>query len=71
MKPHVLVIGARGMQDFILAGYLAHQYVESGFDKRIPSGRSHGVIYGTGDSMDMTAHAYVWHSRTQITVHFG
>jgi hypothetical protein len=66
----ILIIGAKTTADVATAANLVRTYINDGFSERIPFGRHHGVIYGpAGGSFEFAA--YVWHTQTQITVHFG
>ena len=66
-KRRMLIIGARGEDDFSRAAQLAVKYERDGFLSRKP-GRSSLVIYSTKGADN---HAAVWHTANQITVHFG
>jgi hypothetical protein len=51
--------------DFARVGNVVREYVKHHAGE-IERSRRHGVIYaGTGKAI------YVWHSKTQITLHFG
>jgi hypothetical protein len=69
-KKRVLIINAHSVVDFIRAGQLVKRFREDVEKYNQKPGRNHGIIYTVADRDRPADPAYVWYTKTQITIVF-